>query len=115
MVGERLETEEYKCENLWVEFTVEVFKKGNKQKKEEKNKNKNKKNKGYKPTHRAQAVPEQLQPWKISSPAFIAEHEAIWHGVSLWSAEDLSLNFLHTPSSLFSGQVAWGAVGTAQP
>lgn len=56
----------------------------------------------------AQAVPEQLQPWKTYSSAFIAEHKAIWHGMLFWSAWELPLNFFCTPSSLFSGQVAWG-------
>lgn len=53
----------------------------------------------------AQEVPEKLQAWKTSPPAFTAEHKTVWHGVSLWSAGELALNFLCTPSSLLFGEV----------
>lgn len=61
----------------------------NKQKKEEKNQNKTKQEKQGMQTYpqllsASWLMPRQfLSNWKTSSPAFIAEHEAIWHGVSL--------------------------------
>jgi len=57
----------------------------------------------------AQPVPKKWQPLPTSTPsAFIAEHDPVWCGISLWSVGVSCPKFLCNPS-LLAGRAVWEA------